>query len=337
MLDQVTICRIKRLRRAPWNRRYILRIIRLERKHNPRCRIMRKREAFTLIELLVVIAVIALLMAILLPTLQRVRRQAKAIACQSKLRQWGTLWATATSDNDGYFPGAGPDDRLPDYWPGRAWPDGPWGWGGAWGGLGGYPYGDPDWYKTTKGLWYCPTATKPADPSGPWFPVGGTFLAWTGWWPAGPRLWQDWYGSYGTNHWLWWSYWRYPDHRDEPYPRYFWRTAYVKGASNIPMMLDSTMPSAWGWWRLESQAPPECDAIPTARVRDTWDENPACINRHNGYVNGLFLDWSVRKVGLKQLWTLKRHREFNTRNRWTIAGGAKPEDWPQWMRRFRDY
>jgi len=45
-------------------------------------------KGFTLIELLVVTAMIALLMAILMPSLQRVRRQAKALGCQANLRQW---------------------------------------------------------------------------------------------------------------------------------------------------------------------------------------------------------------------------------------------------------
>jgi prepilin-type processing-associated H-X9-DG protein len=61
------------------------------------------------------------------------------------------------------------------------------------------------------------------------------------------------------------------------------------------------------------------------------------INRHNEHVNGLFLDWSVRKVGIKELWTLKWHMEFNTANEWTRAGGVQPEDWPEWMRGFKDY
>ena len=59
--------------------------------------------AFTLTELLVVIAVIALLMAISLPSLQRARHQAKAVVCQSNLRQWGLIFPMYLEDNDGRF------------------------------------------------------------------------------------------------------------------------------------------------------------------------------------------------------------------------------------------
>jgi prepilin-type processing-associated H-X9-DG protein len=61
------------------------------------------------------------------------------------------------------------------------------------------------------------------------------------------------------------------------------------------------------------------------------------INRHNEHINGLFLDWSVRRIGIKELWTLKWHMQFNTANEWTKAGGIQPEEWPKWMRNFKDY
>jgi len=62
-----------------------------------------------------------------------------------------------------------------------------------------------------------------------------------------------------------------------------------------------------------------------------------CIPRHDGFVYLLFMDWSVRKVGLKELWKLKWHRAFNTVALWTKAGGVRPTDWPKWMQRFKDY
>ena len=49
------------------------------------------------------------------------------------------------------------------------------------------------------------------------------------------------------------------------------------------------------------------------------------------------MDWSDRKVGLNELWTLKWNRKFDTAGEWTKAGRVRPEDWPQWMRNFKDY
>jgi len=62
---------------------------------------MSRRRAFTLIELLVVIAVIAILMAILMPALNRAREQGKRAACMNNLKQMALSWNLYADDNDG--------------------------------------------------------------------------------------------------------------------------------------------------------------------------------------------------------------------------------------------
>ncbi|MHC4323893.1 MAG: type II secretion system protein, partial [Planctomycetota bacterium] len=66
---------------------------------------MRISKAFTLIELLVVIAIIALLMAILMPALQRVKEQARTVGCRSNLKQWTLIFSMYANDHDEKFPG----------------------------------------------------------------------------------------------------------------------------------------------------------------------------------------------------------------------------------------
>jgi prepilin-type processing-associated H-X9-DG protein/prepilin-type N-terminal cleavage/methylation domain-containing protein len=65
------------------------------------------RRAFTLVELLVVIGIIALLVAILLPTLSAARRQADLLKCGSNLRQVVNGCLLRAQDSKGYFPLAG--------------------------------------------------------------------------------------------------------------------------------------------------------------------------------------------------------------------------------------
>jgi prepilin-type N-terminal cleavage/methylation domain-containing protein/prepilin-type processing-associated H-X9-DG protein len=66
-----------------------------------------KRKGFTLIELLVVIAIIAMLMAILMPALGRVRRLAQRLVCGTNIRGLGTATMIYANDNEEEYPVAG--------------------------------------------------------------------------------------------------------------------------------------------------------------------------------------------------------------------------------------
>ena len=59
---------------------------------------------FTLAEILIVIGIIAVLVAILIPSLWKVREQAAAATCANNLRQIGTAFLGYAQDNEGKFP-----------------------------------------------------------------------------------------------------------------------------------------------------------------------------------------------------------------------------------------
>src|SRR3954452_13691888 len=64
----------------------------------------RGNRAFTIIELLVVIGIIGVLLAILLPVMEKVRHRGYIDACASNLRQLGQALAMYSNDNHGNFP-----------------------------------------------------------------------------------------------------------------------------------------------------------------------------------------------------------------------------------------
>jgi len=243
---------------------------------------MRKHNAFTLIELLTVISIIVLLMAILLPVVQRVRRQARAVACQSNLRQWGVILSMYVNDNRGALP-----PLMMTLGP-HVWPQ------------------ELRTYCTdSNDLLLCPMASRwEIRADNPYsIPdsaslirqlriVGSKSTAWEYLDTAGPVVKVDLSGSYGINEWLDWF------RIDRQY--------LDSARNNIPVLLDCIY--------LEGRPmlfddPPEYEG---QIGRWPGDMTYFCINRHDGGINGLFLDLSVRKVGLKELWML----------RWNPALGA---------------
>jgi len=111
----------------------------------------------------------------------------------------------------------------------------------------------------------------------------------------------------------------------------YWRTYQVKGAYNVPVFTESWWVD--GWPSDTDEPPPWGDKTP---IMSGHEMQRLCVNRHGGAQFVLFADWSVRKVALKQLWTLNWSKSFDTHGVWTKAGGVQSTDWPRWMIGLKD-
>jgi type II secretory pathway pseudopilin PulG len=288
-----------------------------------------------LIELLVVISIIALLLSILLPGLRKAKAQAQGVVCRSNLKQWITVYITYAADHDNSFPteGTGSDTK---YWMTSL--------------DGYYDYGNGDFRL-------CPIAARTRfrldadsaiDMSGGSEATGISDLnfgnAGACWGPnltyASYRL-SD-YGSYGANLWIF----------DLPpgdggwmgEPDMQWKKMDASGAYNIPVMADcasaGAMPATGNentsllnrtaWLAAASAPPPVKDAMEIDQyiaLTGMYNMYRLAMDRHNMSINISFMDGSMRKVKLRDLWSLK----WNRASRPNHNPEATLSSWPDWL------
>ena len=292
------------------------------------------RRAFTLVELLVVISLIAILMAILVPVVGRARRMAKATVCQSTVRQWGQILGVYTTENKGWlgresfaattamslFRGSMPQtDVVPNVHPVslsadtseiRCCP-------AAEEVL--FDSNDPHRVERHTGLGELVDKFVELEFKSPRHPFG----TWKILYPS-----PGFCGSYGFNGKLLSGSVEYSSKR--PYGKGV-RVIDVLGRAEVPALFDCSRPYISHVDANSTPPPSDTLGVSDSQIRDV------CLNRHYGFVNTLFTDWSVRRVGLKELWTLRWDWVFDRRGPWTRAGGVQPEDWPRWMRNLKDY
>jgi len=274
---------------------------------------MSKKKGFTLIEILVVIAIMAILLSLLTPVLSRIEEQTKAVTCMANLRQWALSFSMYAEEHSGQL--------MPNLQNGR---------------------NAPDWNTQRRGMWYnatfayyrepklllCPSATGTyadgarAPYAAAMVPIDVTPLTIPGGVGIANAVFREYPASYGINSWMSNPPQGVGSGRNDSW---LWRNCNVKSAADIPVLLDidrhdNTTPLIW-------DEPPEYEGEPL--TGNSNEMRSCCINRHSGCINTMFLDFSVRRVGLKQLWLLKWHRQWDT-------GLANPV-WPQWMKYLRDY
>jgi prepilin-type processing-associated H-X9-DG protein len=247
------------------------------------------------------------------------RRRAKEFVCQSNLRQWHGIFQGYIEENEGkFFTGV---NGFGYWWPVQL------------------PHEYQDWKRNRT--WFCPVATTlPFAEGRVQAPIPSPYAAWGVYSAATPMIYEGKIytmnpngvaGSFGLNGYTLDVSGSYQG--GVPASEGWRNLKDVSQADCVPLFLDALRFDVW----------PRLTDAPAPYEFTAWnvggDNHMArcCINRHDGAVNCLFVDGSVRKVGLKELWTLKWHRSFDTAGPWTKAGGVLPYDWPEWMRPFKEY
>ncbi len=164
------------------------------------------------------------------------------------------------------------------------------------------------YYADVDKIRCCPAATRPCQDTDGTEARGSVDTMWgrkgeqTEW---GGRE-RGYWGSYGHSRWV--------QQRLSPADTRHWERFSVKGAHNVPLFGDSAFTHALPLHT--NPIPPKpliffSDIPVDAGGCQIWR---FCIDRHGGAINGCFLDGSVRKIPLYNLWDLKWHREWIRQN-----------------------
>ena len=267
------------------------------RRFRPRSR-SQSRSAFTLVELLVVIGIIALLISILMPTLNKARQASRTTACLSNLRQMGNAWAIYTAENKGH---------LIEYCWYKDDNNNKIGADGTW---NGYWIGILFRYKFQPGALKCPEAVDPI-PFNKNNGMGTVQNAWTGLYnTTGTAVkhdknnWRE--GSYGFNRYL-----------TRKYNGFGTKMSQVKPSSDVPAFLDC----CWADLLPENGSPTNPVEAPTNLTgKDVVKGSPEhfrmLIARHGRAINICFADGSARTVPLEDLYMLTWSKNVNKGQGW---------------------
>lgn len=243
----------------------------------------KSKNGFTLIELLVVIAIIALLLSIVMPSLQAVKKKAQEVMCKSNQHQWALCYQLYANDWDGQFP---------KY-------------------LGGtlsvsYMESLRDYYDDVNKMRTCPVAKKPStlNPTGlqPLSFFGSTYSSWqvdpTAVWLAD----DDWgVGSFTENSWIRGS--DYPAWNDKEWVSF----ASIKSLSAVPLLLDGRWHDAHVESIVPASAPTEVDFY---NINNWSTMRTFMMRRHGDGINAAMADMSSIHIASEDLWTLKWHSQF---------------------------
>jgi len=267
----------------------------------------RQKKGFTLIELLVVIAIIALLLSIVMPSLRMVKKKARGVICMSNLKQWGLIFELYVQNNDEKFYRAWTSTSIGHEWIAAAKP----------------------YYQDPK-ICFCPEAKKLASKEvGSIYPKASN-QAWGRFAENDIRNgYANMAGSYGINDWV-----------GNPAEGFifgtksmYWASPLQRGSRNAPLFLDAV----WlGGMPMDTNTPPtSAEATEGSHMLNRGGSGMMqryCVDRHQGNINAVFVNFSVTKVSLKRLWKLKWHSEFDTGNTWTRPDAP----WPEWMKNFKE-